>query len=149
MSTCAIIQEIEEEQLKKETPDFKIGDTVAVHLRIVEGDKERTQVLTGTVISRKGSGVSETFSIHRVVYGTGMERLFFLHSPRVSNIEVTRRGKVRQAKLYYLRGTYGKKAKVKERIGVKAKKKKPAAIDKKSSITIEAAEPTTDTTSAK
>ncbi|MBA2369588.1 MAG: 50S ribosomal protein L19 [Candidatus Protochlamydia sp.] len=113
----AIIEKLQSEQLKKEVVSFRIGDTVKVHLRIIEGDKERTQVFTGTVIARKGSGLSETFSVHRVAYGEGMERVFMLHSPRISKIEVTKEGDVRKSKLYYLRGTSGKKSKVKGRFG--------------------------------
>jgi large subunit ribosomal protein L19 len=125
MNQCALIESIEEPFVKKDIPDFKIGDTVRVHTKIVEGSKERVQVFTGTVIARKGSGISETFSLHRVSYDEGMERVFILHSPTVVKIEVTRQGKVRRSKLYYLRGKTGKKAKVKERIGVR-KKKAPA-----------------------
>ncbi|NGX57315.1 MAG: 50S ribosomal protein L19 [Chlamydiae bacterium] len=113
MSKSAIIQKLEQGNLKKDIPNFKVGDTVRVHIRIIEGSKERTQVFLGTVIARKGTGLSETFSVHRVAYGEGMERIFLLHSPRVSKIEIVKRGRVRRAKLYYLRGTKGKKAKVK------------------------------------
>lgn len=102
--------------MKSNIPDFAVGDTVCVRLRIVEqGGKERLQMFTGTVIARTGSGLSETFSVHRVAYGEGMERVFFLHSPLISSIELVRRGKVRRSKLYYLRGTSGKKSKVKGR----------------------------------
>lgn len=117
MSKHPIIQNLEKSALKKKIPSFQIGDTVRVHTKIVEGEKERTQVLAGTVIARKGSGLSETFSIHRVTYGVGMERVFLLHSPRITKIEVVSRGKVRRAKLYYLRGTSGKAAKVKNMAG--------------------------------
>jgi large subunit ribosomal protein L19 len=125
----AIISQLENELIKKEPGEFEVGDTVAVHQRIIESGKERVQVFTGTVIARKGKGVSETFSVHRVAYGEGMERVFLLHSPRIQRIEVTRQGKVRRAKLYFLRGTSGKKSKVKEFIGgrSKTKGKKPVA----------------------
>jgi len=113
MSKAACIQKLEKAALKEEVPNFMIGDTVKVHVRIIEGSKERVQVFQGTVISRQGAGLSETFSVHRVAYGEGMERTFILHSPRVAKIEVMRRGHVRRAKLYYLRGKKGKKAKVK------------------------------------
>lgn len=116
MSKPPIIQELEQEVLKKDVPAFSIGDTVKVHTRIIEGNKERVQVFSGTVIARKGTGISETFSLHRVAYGEGMERVFNLHSPRIAKIELARRGKVRRAKLYYLRGTAGKAAKVKARM---------------------------------
>ena len=108
MSRSAIIQKLESQQLKKSIPTFGIGDTVRVHIRIIEGDKESLQVFTGTVIARKGSGLSETFSVHRVAYGEGMERVFMLHSPRIAKIEVMKEGHVRRSKLYYLRGTSGK-----------------------------------------
>ena len=110
-----VIQELEKTQMKKEIPAFRIGDTVRVHTRIIEGEKERIQIFTGTVIARKGSGLSETFSVHRVAYGEGMERVFPLHSPRIAKIEVAKEGHVRRGKLYYLRGTAGKASKVKGR----------------------------------
>ena len=122
-----IIEELEKEQLKEAVPEFDIGDTLRISTRIIEGEKERVQVVQGTVIARKGSGLSETFSIHRISYGEGMERVCYLHSPRISNIEVVKRGDVRRAKLYYLRGTSGKAAKVKEKIGRRVKKKPPVA----------------------
>ncbi len=117
MSRSAIIEKLERQQLKKSIPSFHIGDTIRVHIRIIEGDKERIQVFTGTVIARKGTGLSETFSVHRVAYGEGMERVFLLHSPRIAKIEVTKEGHVRRSKLYYLRGTSGKASKVKGRFG--------------------------------
>ncbi len=113
MSRSAIIEKLESQQIKKDLPSFRVGDTVKVHLRIIEGDKERIQVFTGTVIARKGSGLSETFSVHRVAYGAGMERVFLLNSPRIAKIEVTKEGDVRRAKLYYLRGKSGKATRVK------------------------------------
>jgi large subunit ribosomal protein L19 len=122
MSQDALLEEIEAEQLKKDIPHFNVGDTIKVHIRIIEGEKERTQVFTGTVIAKKGSGLSETFSMYRVAYGTRMERIFALHSPRIAKIEVVRLGKVRRAKLYYLRGATGKAAKVKEKIGLTKEK---------------------------
>lgn len=117
MSKLAVVQKLENKQLKKNVASFNIGDTVRVHTRIIEGEKERIQVFTGTVIARKGLGTSETFSVHRVAYGEGMERVFLLHSPRISKIEVIKEGDVRRSKLYYLRGTSGKASKVKGRIG--------------------------------
>ena len=119
MSKLAIIQKLEQEQLKSKVANFNVGDTVSVHTRIIEGEKERIQVFTGTVIARKGKGLSETFSLHRVAYGEGMERVFLLHSPRISKIEVIKEGHVRRSKLYYLRGTSGKASKVKGRISAK------------------------------
>lgn len=117
MSKSTVIQKLEKEQLKKNVPHFRVGDTIRVHTRIIEGEKERIQVFTGTVIARKGTGLSETFSVHRVAYGEGMERVFPLHSPRIAKIEVIKEGDVRRGKLYYLRGTSGKKSKVKARVG--------------------------------
>lgn len=122
MSKLAVIQKLEAKQLKKNVSNFRIGDTVRVHTRIIEGEKERIQIFTGTVIARKGSGVSETFSVHRVAYGEGMERVFLLNSPRIAKIEVIKEGDVRRSKLYYLRGTSGKASKVKGRIGRRSKK---------------------------
>ena len=117
MSKLAVIQKLEQKQLKKDVGNFRVGDTIRIHTRIIEGEKERIQVFTGTVIARTGTGLSETFSVHRVAYGEGMERVFPLHSPRIAKIEVIKEGHVRRSKLYYLRGTSGKKSKVKARIG--------------------------------
>ncbi len=114
MSRSPIIEEVEETYLKKEVPVFNIGDTVRVNTRIIEGDKERLQAFAGTVIAKKGTGLSETFTIYRNAYGSSMDRVFLLHSPRIASIEVVRPGKVRRAKLYYLRGRSGKAAKVRE-----------------------------------
>jgi len=119
MKQCQIIQEIEAEQLKKAVPAFRVGDTVNVHMRIVEGEKERIQMFSGIVISRKRAGLSETFSLYRFSYGAGIERVFLLHSPKISKIEVIKMGKVRKSKLYYLRGSSGRASKVKEHIGGK------------------------------
>lgn len=121
MSKLAVIQKLENKQLKKNVAPFRIGDSIRVHTRIIEGEKERIQVFTGTVIARKGSGISETFSVHRVAYGEGMERVFLLNSPRIAKIEVIKEGDVRRSKLYYLRGTSGKASKVKARIGPRSK----------------------------
>lgn len=121
MSRLAIIEKLENEQLKTNVPVFHVGDTVRVHTRIIEGNKERVQMFVGTVIARKGSGLSETFSVHRVAYGEGMERVFLLHSPRIAKIEIVKEGVVRRSKLYYLRGTSGKKSKVKGRLGARKK----------------------------
>ena len=132
MGRQAIIEELEQECMKKDIPEFKIGDTLKVQIKIIEGNKERVQAFTGTVIARKGQGLSDTVTLYRVAYGCSMERVVPLHSPRVDNIEVMRHGKVRKSKLYYLRGTQGKAAKVKERIVAKAKapKKTPEAAPK-------------------
>lgn len=107
---------ISESSMKKEMPVINIGDTVKVHVKIVEGDKSRIQVFEGTVIAKKHGGISETFTVRRVAHGCGIERVFPVHSPSVDKVEIVRRGKVRRAKLYYLRGRVGKAAKVKEKI---------------------------------
>ena len=107
---------IAQDSLKSEVPVIEIGDTVKVHVKIREGDKERIQLFEGTVIARKGSGVSETFTVRRVSYGVGVERVFPLHSPNVAKVELVRHGRVRRSKLYYLRDRVGKAAKVKEQI---------------------------------
>ena len=104
------------EQLKTEVPAFNIGDTVRVHNRIKEGDKERIQMFEGTVIAKHGGGISETFTVRRVSFGCGVEKTFPIHSPNVVKVDVTRQGIVRRAKLYYLRDRVGKSAKVKETI---------------------------------
>ena len=104
------------EQLKTEVPAFNIGDTVKVHNRIKEGDKERIQMFEGTVIAKHGSGISATFTVRRVSFGCGVEKTFPIHSPNVVKVDVTRQGIVRRAKLYYLRDRVGKSAKVKEKI---------------------------------
>lgn len=109
-----IIKKVSQEYLKSEVTDFAVGDTVKVFVKIVEGDNERIQAFSGTVIARSGSGIAESFTVRRVAFGQGVERVFKLHSPRIDRIEVMRRGKVRRAKLYYLREKVGKAAKVKE-----------------------------------
>ena len=103
--------------LKEEPPVVKIGSTVRVHVKIREGERERIQAFEGTVIAKHGSGISETFTVRRVSYGVGVERVFPVHSPNVADIKIVRRGKVRRAKLYYLRDRVGKASKVKEKIG--------------------------------
>ncbi|MBO6177845.1 MAG: 50S ribosomal protein L19 [Selenomonadaceae bacterium] len=110
-----IIEELEKEQLRSDIPKFKPGDTVRVHAKIVEGTRERIQVFEGVVIARQGTGVRETFTVRRVSYGTGVERVFPVHSPRIDKIEVMRRGIVRRAKLYYLRKLTGKAARIREK----------------------------------
>ncbi len=110
-----IIQALEAEQLRSDIPEFRPGDTVRVHAKIVEGTRERIQVFEGVVIARQGSGVREMFTVRRISYGIGVERVFPVHSPRIEKIEVTRRGIVRRAKLYYLRNLTGKAARIKER----------------------------------
>ena len=113
----SLLHEIEKAQMKKEVAAFSPGDTVDVHVRIIEGEKERIQVFNGTVIRRRGAGLNETFTVRRIVDGEGVERVFPLHSPRVGAIEVKRRGKARRAKLYYLRERTGKGTRVQETQG--------------------------------
>ena len=106
--------EIERGQLKGKVPAFTPGDTVRVHLKVVEGGRERIQAFEGIVIARKGGGLRETFTVRRISHGVGVERIFLLHSPRIERIDLVRKGRVRQAKLYYLRGKIGREARVKE-----------------------------------
>ena len=110
------IQAFVNEQLKTEVPQFNIGDSVKVYIRISEGEKTRTQMFDGTVIAKHGGGISETFTVRRVSYGVGVEKTFPLHSPNVEKVVVFREGKVRRAKLFYLRDRVGKAAKVKEKV---------------------------------
>ena len=109
-----VIDSINQENLKKEIPAFNVGDTVRVMVKVIEGDKERLQAYEGIVIARKHGGISETFTVRRLSFGVGVEKTFPIHSPKVAKIEVIRKGKVRRAKLYYLRERTGKAAKVKE-----------------------------------
>lgn len=146
MSTEKLLSQVRTEQVK-EVIDFSIGDTIRVHLRVKEiiqdvagkgsknnktaakaQEKERIQTFMGTVIARKGKGVSETFSLYRIAYGESMERVFPLHSPKITKIELVKRGKVRRSKLYYLRGTAGKKAKVQELLGARKESKATSSV---------------------
>ena len=111
-----IIKKIEAEQLKENVPEFNVGDTVRVHAKIKEGNRERIQVFEGTVIAKKHGGIQETVTVRRVSYGVGVEKTFPIHSPNIEKFEVVRKGKVRRAKLYYLRDRVGKAAKVKQDI---------------------------------
>ncbi len=111
-----IVKAIGDEQMKKEVPVFNIGDTVKVHNLIKEGNRERIQIFEGTVIRKKNGGISETFTVRRISYGVGVEKTFPIHSPSVAKVEVVRKGKVRRARLYYLRDRVGKAAKVKEKL---------------------------------
>lgn len=120
------VSEVEKSYLKKKVPEFSIGDTVDVKIKIREGDRERLQTFTGTVIARRGSATRETFTVRRIVAGEGVERVFPIHSPLIEGVSVKRRGKVRRAKLYYLRERVGKATKVKELIE-DVKEKKPRA----------------------
>lgn len=109
-----LINEITKEQLRSDLPSFRPGDTVRVHVKVIEGSRERIQVFEGVVIKRRGGGISETFVVRKISYGVGVERTFPVHSPKIDKLEVIRRGKVRRAKLYYLRNLRGKAARIKE-----------------------------------
>jgi len=109
-----LIRMIESEQMKKDIPDFNVGDVVRVFVKVVEGSRERLQAFEGFVLKRQGGGLTETFTVRRVAYGVGVERTFPIHSPRIDRIEVVRKGKVRRAKLNYMRQRTGKAAKIKE-----------------------------------
>ena len=124
--TSRIIEKVEQSYIKKDRPEFNVGDTVNVSVRIVEGQKERTQVFTGTVISRKGKGLNEMFTVRRIVNNEGVERIFPLNSPQVLEVKVVRSGHVRRAKLYYLRDRVGKSRRVRDK---KQGVGKPAAVE--------------------
>ncbi len=127
-----LLNKVEQTSLKEEVPYFEIGDTVDVHCRILEGEKERIQIFNGVVIARSGSGTREMFSVRRIVQGQGVERKFPLHSPRIAKVEVKRAGETRRAKLYYLRDRVGKAVRLKERRIDKDKREQLAAKAKKS-----------------
>ena len=110
-----VILELERSMMRSDLPDFRSGDTIAVHYKIKEGDRERIQIFEGVVIAKKGGGVRETFIVRKVSYGVGVERIFPLHSPLIDKIEIKKKGKVRKAKLYYLRGRSKKASRIKER----------------------------------
>ena len=118
-----IIKSIEHEQLKSKIPDLKVGNTVKVHARIKEGNKERIQVFEGTIIKVQGSGVNKTFTVRKISYGVGVEKTFLVHSPLVEKVELVRVGKARRAKLFYLRDRIGKSAKTKEQLGARIEDK--------------------------
>ena len=111
-----LVKALSSQYMKAELPEMRVGDTVRVHVRIKEGSRERIQVFEGTIIARKHGGISETITVRRVSYGVGCEKVFPVHSPNVAKVETVRKGKVRRAKLYYLRERFGKAAKVKERV---------------------------------
>lgn len=108
------LRELTKDQLKTDLPKFRAGDTVRVHVKVIEGQRERIQVFEGVVIKRQGGGISETFTVRKISYGVGVERTFPIHSPKIDKIEVVKYGKVRRAKLYYLRKLRGKAARIKE-----------------------------------
>jgi large subunit ribosomal protein L19 len=105
-----IIDKIDAEQIKKDVASFNVGDTVKIHTRVIEGDKERIQIFAGIIISHKGAGLNEAFTVRKISYGEGVERVFPVHSPKVAQIEITKPGRVRRARLHYLRGRKGKQA---------------------------------------
>ena len=113
---ATIIEQINQENLKAETPSFNVGDTVKVSFKVIEGTRERIQIFEGTVIAKRHGGISETFTVRRLSFGIGVERTFPIHSPKITKVDVVRRGKVRRAKLYYLRERTGKAAKIKESV---------------------------------
>ncbi len=112
---ASILRELTSDQLKTDLPEFGAGDTVCIHVRVIEGDKERTQVFEGTVIQRRGSGIQETFTVRKISQGIAIERIFPMHSPRIAKIERTREGRVRRARLFYLRGRKGRAARIREK----------------------------------
>jgi large subunit ribosomal protein L19 len=124
-----LVEQVEQAYLKKEVPQFEIGDTVDVATRIVEGGKERTQVFSGTVIARKGRGINETFIVRRIVNNEGVERIFPLHSPFIQSVTVKRGGETRRAKLYYLRKRVGKSVRLAEKRREKKEQPAPAAVE--------------------
>src|SRR5688572_24533547 len=126
----ALLDKIESEQFRKEPAKFNVGDSVKVHTKVVEGDKERIQVFAGVVIGRRGRGLNETFTVRRISYGEGVERIFPIHSPRVEKVEVERRGTVRRAKLTYLRKRIGKGATMVKEKGKEVVAKAPEAVAK-------------------
>ena len=124
-----LLEDVQKHAMKEKLPEFKIGDVVDVHVKIKEGEKERIQIFNGTVIARRGSGMSETFMVRRIVAGEGVERVFPIHSPSVVDVQVTRRGHVRRAKLYYLRERVGKAARVREKRREKILREEPEDVE--------------------
>ncbi len=145
-----IIKSIEHEQLKNKIPELKIGDTVKVHQRIKEGNRERIQVFEGIIIKKQGGGVNATFTVRRVAYGVGVEKTFLVHSPMVEKVELVRVGKARRAKLYYLRDRIGKAAKTKENVAARIEnreiviKEEPVVQEVVDTVTEETVETKTD-----
>ena len=135
-----MIDVVEKESLKENAPQFKVGDLVDVHVKTIEGDKERIQIFNGMVIRRKGSGIRETFTVRRIVQGEGVERIFPVHSPNVTDVKVKKSHKTRRAKLYYLRDRKGKSARLKE---IRRREKKTSSVKKKAPVVVadEPAEP--------
>lgn len=138
-----IIKSIEHEQLKNKVPELKVGNTVKVHVKIKEGNKERIQVFEGIIIKKQGGGVNETFTVRKISYGVGVEKTFLLHSPLVERVELVRVGKARRAKLYYLRDRVGKSAKTKELVGARIENRE--IVIKEEVVEAPVAEETTET----
>lgn len=134
-----IIKSIEHEQLKSKIPMLKVGDTVKVHVKIKEGNRERIQVFEGIIIKKQGGGLNETFTVRRISYGVGVEKTFLLHAPSVEKVEVVRVGKARRAKLYYLRDRVGKAAKTKEKVGARIETKEISLKEEVAPVAEEAA----------
>ena len=132
-----IIKSIEHEQLKSKIPDLKIGNTVKVHVRIKEGNKERIQVFEGIIIKVQGAGVNKTFTVRKISYGVGVEKTFLIHSPLVEKVEVVRVGKARRAKLFYLRDRIGKAAKTKEQLGARVENKEIVVKGEEIEVSVE------------
>ena len=146
-----IIKSIEHEQLKHKIPDLRVGDTVKVHAKIKEGNRERIQVFEGIIIKKQGGGINETFTVRRISYGVGVEKTFLVHSPLLEKVEVVRVGKARRAKLYYLRDRVGKAAKTKEKVGARIETKEitiKEEIVPGESVVAESAETTEDVAQA-
>ena len=135
-----IIKSIEHEQLKSKIPMLKVGDTVKVHVKIKEGNRERIQVFEGIIIKKQGGGLNETFTVRRISYGVGVEKTFLLHAPSVEKVEVVRVGKARRAKLYYLRDRVGKAAKTKEKVGARIETKEISLKEEVAPVAEEAAQ---------
>ena len=132
-----ILKSIEHEQLKNKIPELRVGNTVRVHVRIKEGNKERIQVFEGIIIKKQGGGVNETFTVRKISYGVGVEKTFLVHSPLVEKVEVVRVGKARRAKLYYLRDRVGKASKTKELVGARIENKEIVVKEEKAEEVIE------------
>lgn len=127
MKESKMIQELEAPLKKTDLPAYAVGDTLEVHTRIIEAEKERIQVFTGTLIANRGGGLAETISLYRVSHGSGIERVFIVHSPKIAAIKIAKKGDVRKSKLYYIRGKSGKKAKIKESLGLSAEQEEAIA----------------------
>ena len=143
-----ILKSIEHEQLKNKIPELRVGNTVRVHVRIKEGNKERIQVFEGIIIKKQGGGVNATFTVRRISYGVGVEKTFLIHSPAVEKVEVVRVGKARRAKLFYLRDRLGKSAKTKEKVGARIETKEitlKEELVEEASVAEEAAETAEET----